>query len=128
ESFKKWRMDVVTVALFGVVVCGSAQAEELPEADVVIQKYVEALGGEEKLTASKSRVTKGVFALPDFGMTGDITTWVAPPNMYSEITLDTLGSIQRGIKDGLAWELNPMQGATIHEGAQQKNMEREAAF
>lgn len=107
----------------------AAFAADMPSVDDVIAKYIEATGGEEAMGKLENRVTKGTLALPDMGMTATMTTYVEPPNMYSEIMMDAFGTIERGVSDGVAWENNPMQGIAIHsEGPQRAQMLNQASF
>jgi len=100
---------------------GLAAAQDLPKADDVLAKYVKAVGKyvkDGKPAELKSRVTKGTFTLVDMGMDADMESYLAPPNSYTKIEFEAFGSLERGVKDGVAWQINPMEGPSILEGQQ----------
>lgn len=103
-----------------------AAAQDTPSAEDVINKYRDAVGAKD--ADFKNRVTKGTFALPDMGMSGSTTNYQAPPNMLNVIVLDAFGEVKRGITDGVAWSIDPMQGARILEGPEAASMENQNEF
>lgn len=103
---------------------GAASAGDLPSGEEVIAKYVKAVGG-DALKKIKNRVTKGIFSLPDMGMVADMESYIEPPNSYTLIKLEAFGDVMRGSKDGVAWEVNPMQGARVLEGAEKDEFARQ---
>lgn len=81
-----------------------ATAADLPSADDVIAKYLDAIGGKDKATSFKTRVTKGTFNLVDMGMEASITMYSAPPNFLSVVELPGMGTALQGVSDGKAWQ------------------------
>src|SRR5436190_23589714 len=50
-------------------------AASVPTVDVILDKYVKAIGGKEAIEKVTSRVEKGTFELPSFGASGSIETY-----------------------------------------------------
>ncbi len=98
------------VTLMAAAVCcaGVAHAAD-PSGGELIEKYLKASGGKEKLAAVKTRIDTGTFMLVDMGMEASYTNTIAPPN--SLMALDFGGQIvKNGTSDGIAWSVNPFQG------------------
>jgi len=103
-------------------------AQDTPSADEIFDSYLKAIGGESALKKVENRVMEGTFSLPAMGMEATMKTYIAPPNYYSEIVMDAFGTIKRGIADGVAWEINTMQGNRILEGEEKSEMKRQASL
>lgn len=113
---------------FTAVFIGTAGAQDLPSADDLIAKYIKAIGGAAAIGKIKTRVVNGTFELPDMNMSATMTNFVSPPNMYSEIDLAGMGTVTRGISEGIAWEINFMTGARILEGAEKASSIQQASI
>jgi hypothetical protein len=105
-------------------------AEDLPEAEKIIDKYIEATGGRKAYSKIDNIKTVGTFEMPAQGMSMSITTYNARPNlMYTVIESDQVGKIERGVsKNGVTWENSVMTGPSIKEGAERKQMLEDATF
>jgi hypothetical protein len=82
----------------------TASAADLPSAEDVIGKYLDAIGGKDKATGFKTRIMKGTFNLVDMGMEASITMYMAPPNYLSVVELPGMGTALQGVTDGKAWQ------------------------
>jgi len=123
-------LSLVLAAALIISWVGTAAAQDAPKAEDLIGKYIKAVGKytkDGKPATIKSRVTKGKLIVTDFGMEGDITDFLIPPNNYSKIVFEALGEIERGVKGDVAWEINPMIGPRILEGAEKAGRLQEAA-
>ncbi len=117
----------IALAIATLVPAGQALAQ--PSADEIIGKYIEAIGGKAAIEKIKTRKTVGKFSLPDMGIEAPMTTIQAPPNMWSEVNVESMGMmVHRGLSDGVAWELNPMQGPRVLEGGEKAGMIRQASI
>jgi outer membrane lipoprotein-sorting protein len=106
-----------------------ALAGELPDAEKIMEKSLEALGGREKMKKLSSRVTKGNFSIVDAGIQGPMTTYAKAPNLqYTMINLEGMGKIEQGTNGKVYWELSPMTGPRILEGDERALNERDADF
>jgi len=93
----------------GTVVVGKA---ELPSAESIMDKHIEATGGMDAYKKLKNIVIKGTFEAP--GMKAEMTIYKAEPNLnLIEMTLPGIGKILEGVDGKIAWGYNSMQGATI---------------
>jgi len=88
----------------------------LPSAAEIFAKYTEATGGAAAYAKLKNQVANATFSLPDMGMDGPMVNTVAPPNSRSTITFEGFGVFDSGVTDGVAWDVNPMEGSRILEG------------
>ncbi len=111
------------IALAAALVCAifafapAGTAGELPEAEKVLDRYVEAIGGVKAFDKLHSTATKASLAIPAMGVTIDITAYAARPNrFYSLAESPMIGKIERGTDGTTFWEKSTMQGARILEG------------
>jgi len=106
-----------------------AQDDELPSAAEVLDGYVEATGGKARYQRLRTRTSKGTFSIESLGLTGRIETHqMAPDKLYSVTELEAVGKVERGYDGKVAWELNPLTGARLLDGAERAFMVREATF
>lgn len=123
-----WSVALVTALVISWM--GIAGAQDLPKAEDLIGKCVKAAGKyvkDGKPAELKSQVTKGTFVLPDFGIDAPVESYLVPPNSYTNIEIEGFGAVERGVKGDVAWEINPMSGPRILEGAEKAGALREAA-
>lgn len=108
-----------------LAVTGGAYADDVQD---VIDKYIEATGGEAAHKAVKNRVVKGTFNIVDMGMSASMETYSEPPNFLSVVSIDGMGEVRSGISDGIVWEMNFMQGDSILEGDRAAAVVQQAAL
>ncbi len=101
------------------VTAGTVQAQSLPAAKDLIQKWAAAsnAGGWK---SHKSARTKAAFDMPAMGMSAKMETasYFAPVMSVSKIEIPGMGEMRQGFDGKVAWTTNPMQGPTILSGAQ----------
>jgi len=69
-----------------------ADDSELPEADEIIDRHIEAIGGEDAIRAHSSATAKGAFEAPAVGMSADMTLYqVAPDQGLLHINMPGIG-------------------------------------
>ena len=105
-----------------------AQAADLPSVQSILDKALESTGGRAKHEAIKSRIATGTFTLVDMGVEAEFTNYISPPNVYTDIFMGSFGSVERGLVDGVAWELNPVEGPKILDGEEADSQKRQAAI
>lgn len=124
---KRTGIATLCAALMAAMTAMPAMAADLPSGEEVIAKYLEAIGGKEKVTSFKTRVMKGTFNLVDMGMEAGITMYMAPPNFLSVVELPGMGTALQGVTDGKAWQsIEAMGQIGFVEGAQAAAMMRQA--
>ncbi len=95
-------------------------AEDLPSAQSIVDKYIEATGGESAYMEIKNSVQKTSILIVAMGMTATGTNYVEGPNAKSIMAIDGFGEFLSGIKDGTPWSSNMMAGDQILSGAEAK--------
>jgi hypothetical protein len=104
-------------------------AEALPKADTILDKYFEVMGGKAVLAKVHNQVIAGAFEMPAMGIKGTMTiTKTEPDKSMAEIEIPGIGTVREGYDGSVAWEINPMQGARIKDGAELAASKREAHF
>jgi hypothetical protein len=110
-----------------------AQAEKLPQAEDILDKSIDALGGKAAFEKLRNRVIKGTAemrgsATPQV-FKGTITSYEAAPHKsYVMLDLEGVGQIETGTDGETYWEINPVQGARLLEGDEKALQERTTVF
>ena len=92
-------------------------ADELPKAETILDKYVEATGGKAAYSKLHSQVVNGTTEFKTMGMKGKMAVYTAEPDKhYTEIELAGIGKIQEGSNGDVVWSFSAMQGPRIKEG------------
>lgn len=94
-----------------------AAAQQLPPAQQLVQRYLDAVGGREAMLAPRSTRTRGTFAMPAAGLTGELEVLSGKPNrVATRVTIPGLGDIRNGFDGTTAWSVDPMMGARLLTG------------
>ncbi|CAN5746388.1 hypothetical protein BH23PLA1_BH23PLA1_19020 [soil metagenome] len=111
------RLRIAALVTFGLAISTiSTQAQEtdLPEAEAILDKYIEATGGAEAHQKIKTRVTRGTLEVVGAGLKGDVEIYqAAPAKLLSVVEFEGLGKIVQGTDGKAAWELNPLTGDRV---------------
>lgn len=96
-------------------------AQPLPAAETILDRYIEASGGKSAYASLKNLTLSGKIEMPDAGLTGTLSTLSAAPD-FSRTTVEFAGAgkFETGTGNGKAWQVNPVQGARLLEGAELK--------
>ncbi|MGA2185041.1 MAG: hypothetical protein ABSH47_18640 [Bryobacteraceae bacterium] len=118
------------LALLVFAGCAVVPAQEgLPPAAAVLDRFVEVTGGRAAYEKHHSQIAKGTLSLPAQGISGSMTLSAAEPSkMHTRVEIGAIGTMQQGVSGEIAWELNPLQGPRIVEGAERADVLREARF
>jgi hypothetical protein len=102
-----------------LVLAGSrAQAQQLPPAAQVVDRYLTAIGGREALARLSSRHVSGEMSMPTMGMTLQLEMYTARPGkMFTRLDMGGM-VITSGVADSVAWANSPMTGPKILAGAE----------
>ena len=112
---RKTTAAVSAVLLLGAGAC--LAADDLPKAETILDKYVEATGGKAAYAKRHSEMASGTMELVGRGIKGKLTMYHAEPALsYSEITIEGLGKIEEGSDGKVAWSLSAVQGPHLKEG------------
>jgi hypothetical protein len=107
-----------------------ALAEEaLPRAESIMDRHVEACGGQEAFDQIHNRVTEGSLEIAGQGLILSMTISNArPAQLYVEVDSELTGTVRSGVCDGLAWESSLVAGPVVKEGIERDFMVRGAIF
>ncbi len=99
----------------------SVLAQDLPDAATLIDRYVEVSGGAEALMDRRAATSTGTFSMPAMGLSGDLTIHSSASGaLLVRIDLPMVGEILSGYDGEVAWDIDPMQGARVAQGAQRE--------
>ena len=110
-------------------------AEQAPTADQILQRYVQALGGEKALRKITSRLMKGKFEAPmpqpadaEHKITGDAEILTAAPELfYSRVNLGEEGVFISAYDGKVGWSSDP-RGVREMQGQELETMRRSSQF
>jgi hypothetical protein len=92
-------------------------ADELPKAETILDKFVEATGGKAAYAKVHGDISTGTMTFVAMGLTGNLVSYSqAPDKRLIEITLEGIGKISEGTNGEIAWSMNAMQGPRLKEG------------
>lgn len=113
------RRYLAALAFAAVVLPATAQAQQLPTARALVDRYVEAIGGRDAVLAPSSVRMVGTYEMPAAGMRGELEVITAEPNrMLSVVRIGGMGEMRSGFDGTTSWSLDPMMGARVHSGAE----------
>lgn len=105
------------------------QDADLPKAEEVITKAIEATGGEAAYKALSSRKVVGSIEFVGVGLKGSLLLQQeAPDKMGTTLELEGVGTFLQGTDGTTAYEINPISGERLLEGPEKAAFMREAAF
>jgi carboxyl-terminal processing protease len=102
-----------------------------PSPEKIINRYIEAVGGETALLKIKSRVSIGTIELP-MGLNGTVEVYEQAPNLSSVImNLDGFGVVQQTFNGSIRWLQDPVRGYLSfpdNQGAGSDDIHRELRY
>jgi hypothetical protein len=102
---------------------------DLPPAQSIIDRHIEAVGGREAIKSHDSVAVRGSMSVPANGMTGSIELFAARPNKrITKMTLAGIGEISEGFDGTVAWSSSPMTGPMLAAGDELKEKALDADF
>lgn len=103
-----------------------ADNHELPSADEIIARHVEAIGGEAAIRAHASITTEGTFEIPAMGVSAPSTIYqVAPDKGIVRISMPGMGESVQAYDGEIGWVEDAMQGNRVLEGAELAALKRQ---
>ena len=105
------------------------QAQALPAAEVILDRFVEATGGKAAYQQHRTEILTGTISFPAQGLNGSLTRYAAAPDKeYSVVELGPIGKIESGVSAGIAWEKSTLLGARLKSGEEKSQAARQARF
>lgn len=121
----------VVFSLSALALAGAAlaQSKDLPKAEEIIEKYIEATGGRAAYEKIKNRVTRATIEIPAQGLKGNITLTEGPPNLQRVVmNIEGIGKIENGFDGQVAYETSQMRGPRLMEGDEKAAAARQSVF
>lgn len=102
-----------------VAVPGAATAQDLPPAQDLIDRYVEAIGGREAAESAVATRATGTFEMPAMGVSGELVTVNRPDGaMAMKVTIPGMGEMLSGYTGEVGWSVDPMAGPRLLAGGE----------
>ena len=118
---------VVIVATQGAI--PATQAQKLPTAREVVDRFVKASGGEAAFKAIKSIRVKGTFNIVGQSLSGTLEMLSARPNKsLMRVSIAPIGTIEEGFDGKVGWSIDPIQGPSLMMDRQLSERADEAVF
>ncbi len=121
------------VAMLLLMLAGPLQSQEaavqtdLPSASAVIERFVEAIGGEQAIRNQGARQGRGNLTIAAQGISGTVEAFVAPPNKsLMKIELAGLGTVRTGYDGKTGWIIHPAMGPMVLDGRMLEQMQQQA--
>jgi hypothetical protein len=103
--------------------------EQLPKADEILDKFVEATGGRAAYEKVHTEKWNGTFEFLGKGIKGKVTSYRAEPNKsVTVVELEGVGTIQDGTDGQTAWQSSSLQGPRVKQGDERDASLREATL
>lgn len=113
----------------GAVVAVAPSYAQSPPAEQIIERYIEAVGGEQAIREIEGMHQTGTMDMPAMGMSAELEIFLAPPNkMLMKMSMPQVGEINTGFNGEIGWVENPMTGPMIMEGEQLEQAIEQADF
>jgi hypothetical protein len=107
----------------------ATQAQKVPTAREVVDRFVKASGGEAALQAIKSMRVKGTFSIVGQSLGGDLEMMSARPNkLLMRVSVPAIGTIEEGFDGKIGWSINPLEGPSLVTDRQLSERADEAWF
>ena len=112
-----------------VLVAFTAAAADLPKAEILLEKYIEATGGRANYEKRTSEYLAGTVEMPAAGVKGTLEGWSEAPNsLVMVMEIDNIGKMETGTNGVVAWENSAVMGPRVRAGAELRFAIREALF
>ena len=115
------------VTLYLLASAGVLFAAELPTAEAIFNKSMEATGGKAAYEKVKTMLTRGTIEFTGQGIKGTVVLAFATPDK-SDMVMDLpgLGKIRTGTGGGVVWQTSAMQGPRVLQGEEREQILRAA--
>lgn len=108
-----------------LLIASLASAADLPSAESLMDKFVEATGGKTAYSQLKSQIIRSDIEFVGQAIKGSNTTFSVYPNrVHTTMDLTGLGKMYSGNWDGNVWESSAIQGQRLLTGAERSLMLR----
>lgn len=103
--------------------------QDLPKAEALIEKFIEAIGGRAAHEKLINSVAKVKIEIVGQNISGTVTAYTAKPDkFYSLAELSGFGKIEEGTDGKVYWSNSMIQGPAVKEGKEKAFAERSSRF
>ena len=115
-----WGIAALAVVLLMGRWSPTVRADEASEkkAAALLDKYIEATGGQAAYDAIKTRTVKADVSVPAVGMNAKMELYSETPDKFYTVIQTAAGNMERGWNGDVVWMVIPGLGARILEGAE----------
>lgn len=104
-------------------------ADDLPKADTILDKYIEATGGKAAYEKNHTEISTGTMEVVGKGIKGTMASYRSAPNKsYTEIDITGIGKMREGSDGTVAWSFSAMQGPRLKDGEEKAGALQAARF
>jgi hypothetical protein len=97
----------------------------LPDARQILRDFLEASGGAKALDSMRNIVIDGTQSAPAMNISGPVHVYLARPNLLLvRGEIEGIGKVEQGYDGKIGWDINPMTGARLVEGAELDDIKR----
>lgn len=126
-SFAVWAIPVVLL-FSSLTFPSAAEAQDLPDGRLLVDRYVELIGGREVVLSRTFIRSTGSFEMPAMGITGELLTYQAPGKNAVTVDIPGLGQIRSGFDGEVGWSFDPIQGPRLMTGFELIQTKEEASL
>ena len=120
---------VMVAALVAAPHSASAQEKAQAEAEAILKRAVEAVGGEEVIKKHRSTLSKGKFVIATQGLEGSLEIRAAAPNRFLLlIELPGVGKIENGFDGKTGWAADPINGPRLIQGKELDELKTQSDY
>lgn len=113
--------------LLGALLATPVAAQQLPAAKDLHARHVQAMGGADMIKKHAMLHITGNFEIPAQGISGTMEIWsIAPDKMVTVQDIPGVGAMKSGYDGTVAWQINPMTGASVLTGKQLDQLKQQA--
>ena len=114
---------LAAAVLFATGAARLAAADDLPKAETILDKFIDATGGKAAYQKIHNEMTTGAMTIAANGISGTLTVYHAEPDKsYTEINIEGVGKLMEGTDGKVAWSLSAIQGPHVKEGSVTKKI------
>jgi hypothetical protein len=104
-------------------------AAELPDARVIVDRHIKAVGGRDAILAHKSMHASGTLSMPSNGINGPVDIYgAAPDHVMVRTSITGIGEIVDAYDGKTGWSINPMTGPSLKSGKELEQTKLDADF
>jgi hypothetical protein len=115
--------------LIGALLSVGAAAQTLPQAEEILDRFIEVTGGKAAYRAQTTQVWTGTITIPAQHLNGpEVRYYARSGKLYDVTEMPTVGKIESGVANNHAWMKNTITGPRLKSGDEEEEARRDAHF